>query len=122
MSAAYGTPTVLKSWDDIAYTVIGTIAVTAGDYATGGIALNLNLDALIKASRTPLYVHITGIAGYQYAYVKGVDAASGLLMVRAQKASASNYDALIELQNTAAIGAGVTGDTITFMAVWKGML
>ncbi len=121
MAAAFATPTVLKSWDDIAYTVIGTLAVTAGDYATGGIACNLNLDPLIKASRTPLYVNIVGIAGYQYSYVKGADNSAGLLMVRAQKTAASNYDALIELQDAAAIGSGVTGDTITFIAVWKGM-
>lgn len=121
MAAAFGTLTVTKQWADQAYHVFGTIVVTAGDYATGGIALNLN-QADVKASRTPLHVNIHGVSGYDYTYVKGTDNSNGLLMVRAQKNAASNYDPLIELQNAAAIGAGVTGDTISFEGIWKGML
>ncbi len=41
-------------------------------------------------------------------------------MIRAQKASASNYDALIEIGDDAAVPSGVVGDTITFRATWKG--
>ena len=121
MAAAYGTLTVAKQWADQAYHVFGTVVVTAGDYATGGIALNLN-QADVKASRTPLHVNIHGVNGYDYTYVKGSDNSNGLLMIRAQKNGASNYDPLIELQNAAPVGTGVSGDTISFEGVWKGML
>lgn len=99
------------------YEVSGVISVGASPltYATGGIAFPLN-NPLIKASRTPLYVMVYGIAGYQYTYIKGTDVTNGKLMIR-QCAAATNP--MAEL-STAAIPAAVSGDTITFIAVWKG--
>jgi hypothetical protein len=121
MAVSTAVPTVIKQWADSTYTVIGTLAIGASalTYSTGGIALNFAIPE-IKASRVPISVSVSGIAGYNYSYVAGADATAGLLMIRGQKNAASNYDALIEL-STGAIPAGVSGDTVTFIAVWKGM-
>lgn len=123
MAASVATPTVVSSRMEAHYRVLGTIAVTASTatYTAGGIVLNFFQDA-IKATRIPISVMISGIAGYLYEYVNGTDASNGLLMIRAQKASASDHDALTELADATAMPAGVSGDTITFEAIWRGML
>jgi len=122
MSVATAVPTVVTSrFGDYGYKVSGTIAVDASPatYATGGITLNLNQSA-VKASRTPVTVIIQGISGYDYSYIPGSDNSNGKLMIRAQSASASAGDPLAELA-AAAVPAGVSSDTITFQATWKGM-
>lgn len=123
MATAVATPTVTSSYDDQVYKVQGTLAIDASPatYLTGGLVMNMNIP-LIKASRTPLQVTIQGIAGYQYSYVAGSDNSNGKVEVRAQTASASEDDPLGELASTVAIPAGVSGDTISFSATWKGML
>ncbi len=122
MADAVATATVTKSWADSAYHVLGTLSITASTavYVAGGIAMNLN-QSNIKASRTPIQVTVMGIAGYIYEYVAGTDNSNGKLMIRAQTASASAGDPLGELA-ASAIPAGVSGDTINFEAIYKGML
>lgn len=108
-----------KTWvEGPMYNVIGTIAIGASPltYAAGGIVMSL-LGGLIKASRTPVRVLVTGIAGYTYVYVPGTDASNGLLKVLVQDAVATNPLAEIA---TAAVPAGVSGDTITFHAKFLG--
>lgn len=102
------------------YTSRGTLVVGAspGTYTIGGILLNLN-QALVKASRTPISVTITGIAGYIYEYIKGTDNSNGKLMIRAQTNAAAAGDPLGELA-ASAIPAGVSGDTITYTASYAG--
>jgi hypothetical protein len=100
------------------FAVIGTIAIGASPltYAAGGIVMSL-FGALIKASRTPDMVIVQGQSGYVYVYVPGSDGSNGLLKVFQQSAATS---ALTEVP-TAAVPAGVSGDTITFLAIFKGM-
>lgn len=120
MANATAVPTVTYQHKEDTYKVLGTLAVDASPatYVTGGIALSF-FQAAIKASRTPLAVNVVGIAGYKYEYVAGVDASTGKLIIRAQTSGAAAGDPLGELA-ASAIPAGVSGDTITFEATFKG--
>lgn len=120
MAAAKAVPTVTGSVAGPGYQISGSLAidVSPATYTTGGIALNF-LQALVKASRTPSRVFIEGIAGYTYAYVKGTDASNGKLMIFVQDAVATNP--LLEMANALAIAAGLSGDTINFVATFAGM-
>lgn len=118
MAASVLTVTVKQSGlDKLGYEVTGKIAVGAGDYATGGNTLSFALSD-IKAQRLPEIVEIMGQAGFKYEYAPGTTNANGKMLIRQQSAATS---ALTELP-AAAMPAGVTGDTIVFRAVWKGML
>lgn len=123
MANAVATPTVTSSRMEAHYRVTGTIAVGADplNYVAGGLVLNF-FNAKVKATRVPLTVFVQGTGGYLYAYVAGTDGSNGKLIIRAQKASASDHDALTELADATAIPAGVSSDVITFEAIWKGML
>jgi hypothetical protein len=108
-----------STWHDGSkYFVLGNIAVGASPltYVTGGIAMSFFIP-LIKASRTPIIVLITGQSGYVYQYVPGTDASLGLLKIFQQSAATS---ALTEIP-ASAVPAGVSGDTINFMAIFYGM-
>ncbi len=121
MAESVVTAAVTKSWADSAYHVLGTLAIGAspGTYTTGGIALNLNQSS-IKASRTPLQVKVKGIAGYDYEVVLGSDNSNAKLIIRAQTSGAAAGDPLGELA-ASAMPAGVSGDSIVFDALYKGM-
>ena len=103
------------------YFVVGTVAVSAGPatYTGGGIAMNLMVP-LVKATRTPIMMIFMGQSGLEYRYVPGPDASSGLLKIMVQDATATNP--LAELANGSAIPAAVSGDTITFQAIFNGQL
>jgi hypothetical protein len=100
------------------YRVLGTMAISASPavYVTGGIVMSFFVP-LIKASRTPIVVYVQGQSGYIYQYVPGADASLGLLKIFQQSAATS---ALTEIP-ASAIPAGVSGDTITFDALFFGM-
>lgn len=119
MANAVATATVAKSWADSAYHVLGTLAISANPavYVTGGIAMNLN-QSDIKASRLPIMINVIGQSGYIYEYVPGTDNSNGKLKVMVQ--GAAETDPLEELA-ASAIPAGVSGDTINFSAIYKGM-
>jgi len=124
MAAAVATLTVTKQWADQAYHVLGTVAITVSPatYTTGGIVFNLN-QASVKASRTLENATILGQAGYTYRYIKGTDNSNGLLMIFVPKVTGEAADdPMVELSNALAIPAGLSGDTITFAGIWKGML
>ena len=122
MANSVATVTVLDQWVDYNkyYHVRGTVAITASAavYVAGGIAMSL-AGSDIKASRTPVRVTVWGIGGYIYQYVKGADAASGLLRIFAQTNAAAEDDPLGQLA-AAAMPAGVSGDTVEFEAVFLG--
>lgn len=123
MAAATATLTVARQWTDSNYNVGGTVAISASPatYTTGGIVFNLN-QADVKASRTPSDIEIHAISGYVYRYVKGTDNSNGLLRIYVPKVTgAAADDPMIELTSALAIPAGVSGDTISFQARWKGM-
>lgn len=105
----------------------GTITIAAGNYATGGLALKAALETVLAAiaAGNPGYVDrgvtiefllVVGIAGYTYEYSK----ASGKLLIRYNDNDAGADGPAIELP-AAATPAGVTGDTVKFLAavVWS---
>ena len=108
------------------YKAIGTLAISASPatYTVGGIACSL-LTPLIKASRTPLLVRVSGQGSgttgtlFTYVYVPGVDASSGLLKIFT--GGAGGTAGLAEL-TAIAIPADVSTDTISFEATFNGML
>jgi len=101
------------------YYALGTVAIGASPltYTAGGMAMSL-LVPLIKASRTPLKVTVSGRTGYIFKYIPGTDASNGLLMIFVQDAVAGNP--LLEMADATAIPAAVSGDTIGFEAVFHG--
>lgn len=122
MANATAVPTATSQWAGPMYRVYGTIAIDASPavYVTGGIVLSF-LQSAIKASRVPERVTVIGTAGYLYQYVKGTTAGDGLLRISAQTSGASAGDPLAQIA-ASAIPAAVSGDAITFEAVWKGQL
>jgi hypothetical protein len=103
------------------YFVRGTITIDANPatYTAGGILMSL-LASLVKASRTPVAVSVSGLTGYIFKYVKGTDASNGLLKIFVQDAVATNP--LLEMADALPIPAAVSGDTIGFEATFNGML
>lgn len=101
------------------YFVLGKVAIGASPlaYATGGLVMNM-LIPLIKASRTPLSVHVFGQSGYVYKYIPGTDASNGKLEIFVQDGTSGNP--LAEMADTTAIPAAVSGDTIQFVAIFHG--
>lgn len=102
--------------------VFGTLAVDAAadTYDEGGLDLAFT-DQLIKSSRAPLHVEIKGRGTaqvlFEYRFVPGSDNTNGKLRVFGSGANAD--DPLSELADDAAIPAGVSGDTLDFIAIFK---
>lgn len=120
MSVATAVPTVSQT--DVngkIFRVIGAIAIGASPltYAAGGLVMALN-DPLIKAQRAPQSVIVQGQAGYIYRYVKGTDNTNGKLMIFEQ--SGVDDTPLDEFDDTVAIPAAISGDTINFIAEFLG--
>lgn len=90
--------------------VVGTIT-PSGDYETGGNALDLSKVAGLT-NRQPDVVLVGGIAGFIYQY----DKANKKLLVYTNTAGGEN-NALGE-HTAATYVAGVSGDTINFVALW----
>jgi hypothetical protein len=101
------------------FNCIGTVAISPSPatYTTGGISMPLQ-GGLIKASRKPVRVSVTGINGYTYQYVNGTDNSNGTLKIFVQ--DAVSQDPLVELTNASAIPANVSGDTISVLAQFLG--
>jgi len=96
--------------------VCGALAVDAAadTYAAGGLALGaaeFRGKLLLSAESKPKYMLVSGIAGYHYEY----KVSTGKLFIR-QSAAAANPEAEIP---TAAVPAAVSGDTISFMALFE---
>lgn len=103
------------------FEAIGTVAIDAGPatYAAGGLVMSL-AHPLIKAQRAPKRVTVTGKAGFIYKYIAGTDNTNGKLMVFEQ--SGVDDAPLDEYDDTVAISAALSGDTINFKAEFLGML
>lgn len=106
------------------YFVEGVISISASPstYTTGGITCNL-LSPLIKATRIPLNVTLqgrgAGVGGtlFEYRYIPGTDASTGLLKIFTS--GAGGTAGLAEL-TAISIPADVSGDTIKFLAIFNG--
>ncbi len=88
--------------------VVGRITAS-GSYATGGDALALT--TLSGLLRSPIKVEIEGKAGYKYEW----DSTNAKMLTRYGGAAVSQPMAEIP---AAAYPAGVTGDVITFTAIY----
>ena len=119
MALALATPTVTQQWfDGKRLHIIGTIAIGASPltYAPGGPVMDLT-GVGILSSRIPEWAHIKGAAGFLYRYIKGATNKLGTVMIFAEGAVSANAP-LLE-HTTAAIVAGVSGDTIDFYLICK---
>lgn len=83
----------------------GTI-VFSGNYVAGGETLSLPRPAGVQ--RGPTIVMVDGISGYKYEY----NPLNGKILVRQSAAAGAAFAELA----AAAYPAGVTGDTVTYMA------
>ena len=95
--------------------VHGTLAIDASSdtYATGGLALGVTeFGAKVLSHLKPLFLVAFGIAGYDYKW----DRANSKLFVRQSAASAT---VLGEITGGGAIPSGVSGDTISFIALFN---
>lgn len=88
-------------------------SVASGNYTTGGIAFTV-AGADWITDQPLLWAEVQGIAGYVYVF--RADTQKVMIF---QCAGSGNP--LVEL-SAAALPAGVTGDTITFSAVAKGLI
>lgn len=98
--------------------VFGTLAVDAAadTYAVGGLVLgaaNFRGKVVIPVEQAPRYLFAKGRAGYMYEY----NVATGKLLVRAQTNAAAEDAPLGELA-AAAIPAALSGDVISFVALF----
>lgn len=114
------TPTATDFWSDGKRVhVVGTL-LAAGNYVTNGIALDLPVALSSQVpgiSAQPVHVQVQGIAGYFYEY----DKANKKVLIRQQTDPAAAGGANIPFVQlaAAALPAGVTGDTISFYAIFK---
>lgn len=88
--------------------VIGNLALS-GNYASGGVAIPWT-GVNIKSTQLPVFVHVQGNGGYFYEYV----VATAKLITRECAASATLAP---EIAATT-YPVGVSGDTITYRAVF----
>lgn len=97
--------------------VRGTIALS-GNYVSGGEDMSSAWTGLIPGStKKPVDLLVNGIAGYDYKF----DFANDTLLVREQTDPAAGGGANIPLVELAAAAypAGVSGDTIRFVAYFE---
>jgi hypothetical protein len=103
-----------RTFDYGTETVRGTMTFS-GNYVAGGDTANLSGATSLLGERAlfsggvPLAVWITGINGYNFSYVNGTTPANGKVKV----ATASNTE-----HAAAGYVAGVSGDTVSFEAIF----
>ena len=108
------------------YMAVGNVAVSASPatYVTGGIPMSFFVPLIKVNTFPPILVQVQGqglgTTGtlFVYEYVPGVDASAGLLKIFAQ--GAGSGDGMAEIA-ASAIPADVSGDTLTFFAIFNGM-
>jgi len=93
--------------------VVGTLAVGAGDYPSGGLTVNF-ANTEIKSSLPPITGFIGGIAGYIYNYIPGATKNIGKLKIL--QAPAGHTAPLDEV--TTSTPGGVVSDSIYFFALF----
>ena len=99
--------------------VRGTL-VASGSYVAGGDTLDFSAKGDLPVSIAPRDVFIHGVAGFVYEFVRGTTLANSKVKVRVDGAGGVNV-ALGE-HTAVAYVAGVTGDTITFLAIFDKLL
>jgi len=97
-------------WDGKKIHVIGTV-VASGSYATNGDTINFS-GLGIKSSQSPLRVDLISLNGYGLAFAPASPPAQATGKMRVNTTSNTELAA-------GAYPAGVTGDTITFYAIFE---
>lgn len=92
--------------------VIGTLAVAAGTYTSGGVVVTFELCPGIKSSLPPVAMLIEGIAGFIYRYIPGATKNVGKMKILQSAGSAA------PLVEETAVDAEVAADTIRFVALF----
>ena len=113
MADAVATPTVTRIFKmGRVIRAYGTLAIGASPltYPTGGVVLDLS--SKVPSTKTPLNVTIEGIGAYDYRYIPGTTSANGKVLAR---------DGAGAEHAAAAVAAGVSGDTIRFVADLDGL-
>ena len=121
MALSTGTVTVTKAYKTgRVIRAYGTIAIGADPltYAAGGLITDFT--GKVPSSKVPLRVKLEGKSGFIYNYVPGTTIANGKVMVWAN--TAGGADAALGEHSTAAVVAGVSGDTIRFDADFDALL
>lgn len=88
----------------------GTVALGAGDYATGG--LTMNFAGKVPSTKVPVDVDFKSASGLDYYYAPGTDVTDGKIMC---------FDAYATEEAAGALGAGFVADTIRFTADFDGL-
>jgi hypothetical protein len=116
MAASVITPTVTAHHGGVGkwQVVIGTLAIAAGDYTTGGLTVSFATISEIKSGSVPVTFTVEGIAGYIYRYVPGATKDVGLLMIFQDAGAAAPMAQLA----AAATPAAVVADTIRFNSLF----
>lgn len=117
MAVSTAVPTQRDDWHDSKRLhSVGTVAVGASalTYVTGGIAFSL-WAGKVKANTAPVWIDVQGIGGYIYCPVYGTDGSLTKLIIM-QNGAGSGPN--LELA-ASAIPSGVSGDTITYHAIFK---
>ena len=129
MAAAVATITLTDERNSFStgnkYFALGVVSISAdpATYTTGGIACSLAIP-LVKASRAPQGAIVQGLGAgttgtlFEYRYVPGVNASSGLLKIFTSNGAAAA--GLAEFPNATAIPADVSGDLIVIAAMFVG--
>lgn len=114
--------TITKVRDVVAgsiYSFYGIATFGVGEvYNTGGNTLNLA--GLAKATRKPIVVFTTDYSGFNYQYQPGTNANNGTLRIYVAAAGGPGNPAS-EIA-AGAVPAGVSSDSIPFVAQFAGML
>ena len=102
--------------------VRGSVSAS-GSYTAGGDTLDFSGKGDLPASTPPRDVFIHGVSGFVYEFVRGATLTNNKVKVRGQQPTSATTGviALDEIA-AAAYPAGVTGDTISFLAVFDKLL
>ncbi len=119
--AAVATPTVTQQWfDGKVLHAVGTISVSSAAYVNNGIPCSFAGLGIKGVSAAPIDVSVRGIAGFVYAYSNAAATqAGGLFLIFVNNTGGTN--AALPQHTTATVVAGVTGDTISFHALFAPM-
>jgi hypothetical protein len=97
--------------------VYGTIAVTAAaaTYLTGGLVMDFS-GKVPGCRKAPLWVQVQGINGFWYSVNLGTSISTPKLLIYVATSVGAGGLPQTEILASAAIPAGVSGDTINFVA------
>ena len=95
----------------------------SGSYTSGGDTLDFSGKGDLPVSTPPRDVFIHGTSGFVYEFVRGTSLANNKMILRGQQptSATSGVIALSEMAS-GAYPSGVTGDTITFLAIFDKLL